>query len=281
MRQDEQIKQEIIQILRNLEKKESKAFGIGALAFLITAGVLTLIGFLLFEFTNLNFQGAWEIGTIVGILLISFVICATVFNSIVEPESEASALLYKEKFPDNTSEREKADRILAATEKPSTANSLRNKLGIKRLAEVKREKEENEARWRREEARKAFVITSSFKCSACGASINIERLGQSLRCKKCDKQLKMPLYVSCPSCASNSTKIVSPEEQVKGHSKGKLAGALMYGPAGLLAGAILDGVKDATVGNIQKSIKKHKLKCTDCNHIWAIKVPAVEKSTRE
>ena len=271
MKQEAPFKKDIVEILQKLQAKNSKAF---TFTFWTTAGVLAIIGVITFKFSILNLQGVWVFFSIVGGLLFSLFFSAIVSDCTSGPECETAANLYKTKFPNNTDERKIADRILATIETPSSANSLRKTLKLKSVEEVKVEKEESDARRRLEQAQKAFEVTPSFKCSA---SINVESIGQVLRCHSCNEQLKMPTHVACPKCASYSTRIVSPEEQVKRHSEGKTAGALMYGPAGLIAGAVLDGAKDAVLGNIQKAFKKTKLHCTACNYMWAIKVPKINQ----
>jgi hypothetical protein len=62
--------------------------------------------------------------------------------------------------------------------------------------------------------------------------------------------------------------MTSPEEQAR-TSKGKLAGTLMYGPAGLLAGAVLDGVKK----EIKKPFYETRFLCMSCHRTWAIELP--------
>ncbi|MFH1918367.1 MAG: hypothetical protein ABIP48_00555 [Planctomycetota bacterium] len=272
MTSDDHIEREIVEILQVLAKRQTWGYLMAGLVFFFVAGgALALVGLLGLRFSAFEYEGAWAViggGSVLALCIAAFV------NTVNEYSAcKAAKKWYYEKFPLNSTERRTADRVLAGIEEPEqAANSLREKLRIKRLKQVKQVKQEEEEA-REAKARNPFEITSSFKCSACGASVDVVRLGQTVHCGKCNKRLQMPWRVACPVCVRSDVRIISPEEQVKPRTQGKWAGTLMAGPAGFIAGAVLDGAKDAVFGGIERSLKKPKCECKACGHTWAIKLP--------
>ena len=273
MKSEGSIKQEIGPILERLSAKENKAGGLGCVVWFLVAGLLAALGVLIFQTEVVPTKIPWVIGTVAVVLLVSFVSFGAVYNSIFEPAAKLASSEYDERFPPNSPDRKAADQVLAKLEEPGSAQ-LRTAVGVESEQEVERERQEREAERKLDQAAKAFEIASSFQCGACGATVSVERLGQSVTCAKCKKTLRMPWRIECPSCAADEVQVVSADEQVRKDDKGKLAGTLMYGPAGWIAGAILDEVKDAVVGDALRSFKKPRLRCGNCGRTWAIKIPA-------
>lgn len=131
------------------------------------------------------------------------------------------------------------------------------------------------------------VITRKFACSLCGRAVRVERAGTTTICRKCRCDLRVP-YSPCPTCGNAASIIVSPQEQVPPptsttDNRGKLAGGLMYGPAGLIGGAVVDGV-NRSISNASKegfrvlrlAFASHKYRCSACGYLWATLLPPVD-----
>ena len=271
---EQQIEQQIVGILNELEAKKSKTMASAGIGFFASGGILTLAAVVMFQLSELEFEGGWAILTVVGVIVLSLATFGQIYASSENRALEGSVLSYTSKFGQDWTQRNTADRVLTRMAKPGTvADRLRIELGIKTVDERRRERNERQDARKLEEARNAFEVTSSFRCGVCGAAVNALQFGQILRCRKCSQRLQMPSFVACPVCAASDVRIVSPEEQVKRSTEGKVAGTLMYGPAGFVAGALRDEVEDAVFGGIKKALKKPKLQCGACGHSWAIKVP--------
>ncbi|MFH1918366.1 MAG: hypothetical protein ABIP48_00550 [Planctomycetota bacterium] len=169
------IKREIVEILEDLEKKHTRGCLMGALAFLVAGVTLPLLGLLVFTFSALEFQGAWAVGSIIGGLLLTFGIAMGVIETIQDPALEAAATWYKDKFPENSTERRTADRVLACIEQPEdAANSLRGKLEVKSPKHLKQEKGRRlealrEGQRAAERKRVEQAKESVGKCPNCGS----------------------------------------------------------------------------------------------------------------
>ena len=126
--------------------------------------------------------------------------------------------------------------------------------------------------------RKLGVVVPTFRCSLCNAAVTPEHGNTSVDCPKCRVHLAVPYSPQCPSCGHTSSRIVTPEEQVtpvQKDSKGTTAGALIYGPVGVLAGGLLDGIRTGIkemFRGIAVSFHTHKFECSKCKTQWAIRL---------
>ena len=127
------------------------------------------------------------------------------------------------------------------------------------------------------------VVIPRFRCSLCNAAVAPEHGKPSVDCPQCRVHLAVPYSPTCPSCGHTSSRIVTPEEQVapiQKDSKGTTAGALIYGPVGVLAGGLLDGIrsgiKEAFRG-IAVSFHSHRYECSKCKTKWAVRLQPAKR----
>jgi len=135
--------------------------------------------------------------------------------------------------------------------------------------------------------RKLGIVLPTFRCSLCQSQTKVTRMGEVVECPKCKIKLDVPTHPVCPECGNTSIRIITPEEQVpqaKKDSRGKMAGALMYGPAGLIAGALLDGVKKEAKESSRASRVascRHLYYCDSCKSKWGTTLRAARRSGLE
>jgi hypothetical protein len=65
----------------------------------------------------------------------------------------------------------------------------------------------------------------------------------------------------CPRCGAENVQLLQESSSSGAATAGKTAGALLYGPVGLIAGAILDGMKDGLTGRGKNVVHYQCLRC--------------------
>jgi DNA-directed RNA polymerase subunit RPC12/RpoP len=65
----------------------------------------------------------------------------------------------------------------------------------------------------------------------------------------------------CPQCGSTKVTPCSAATHT-----GKLAGAILFGLAGVVAGAVIDGVHD----KVKQSVQGKECQCASCGHRWVV-----------
>lgn len=259
-----EIKQTIMQILQPLQRKIDRSRTVALLGLLVAVGLAIL--------TYPLGGGLGLASAIIGMSVLGILVVVIAISELAEDRAHKS---YSKAFPPNSTERSLADRILSSLDEPKlAADAFRKKL-VKSAEETRRAeqaKEEAEAALRRmQRARDTWTITDTFKCASCDSCIDWRPGGKNNICPECKATLCLPADMACPSCGGTSIGIMS---RPRGTGTGKLAGALMYGPAGLLAGSVLDSVKDGLEKQVRQKIRNPVLCCESCKTYWGIRVPA-------
>ncbi|MBM4288932.1 MAG: hypothetical protein FJ135_12475 [Deltaproteobacteria bacterium] len=259
---EQEIKHTILKILQPLEQKENRAgmvTGIGLLAAIGLSILTYVLGF--------------GLGSAAIIGVSAFGIAGGACAIISEPAKNRAFKSYCQTFPPNSTERSSADRILSSLDEPKlAANAIRKKLGVKSAEEVRRgeqaRSEAEAAMSRMKRTRDAWTITDTFKCGSCDSYVDWSQGGKNNNCPRCKATLFLPADMACPSCGGSSIGIIS-----KPRRTGKLTGLLMYGPVGLVAGSVLDSVKDGLERQVRQKIRNPVFCCESCKTFWGIKMP--------
>ena len=274
-----EIRNQIDAILKAQQKQTDTAAALGFLVGLAVGGAAGWIAH------TSGLEGFWPAG--VGILGLVVAVGA-VAGALSEAAARRAVAAYRQAFPDGSQERQVANGVLAAIGKPPAAEILCQKLRIRSVKQqrIEEEKQERERKSREharelEAARKAFPITSSFLCGKCRAAVDVACSGQVVTCGRCGTGLRVPVQPVCPGCASRRTGVITERSTPKQPShKGKLASLLMYGPAGLVGGAILDGITNSLTGASSAGpSEKHVFHCSACGRKWAVALPGRNDET--
>ena len=116
----------------------------------------------------------------------------------------------------------------------------------------------------------------------CDTPVDISETNQIIQCSNCKTNLLVPEKPNCPECGEADTQLVSPEEQVNkidSGSEGKLGGAAMAGPVGMIVGARIDEVNkkiSEEVRNVKVYLKSPLFTCNECQAKWAFKLPQAD-----
>jgi len=131
------------------------------------------------------------------------------------------------------------------------------------------------------------VLTPNFKCAICGKRPKVRDSGRVFYCRTCAQELTPPSLMPCPFCGSSSVTIATPEEQVaavRDDGRAKTAGSLIFGPVGLIAGALWDVVlliPKSLSRQLEVAVSSHLFVCAKCKGSWATKLyPVAEQLPR-
>jgi len=242
-----QVKQKINQFVNELKIKEKRyqkvSTYIGVGLFILTISAFVFL-------TDLHIED-WKVWLVLTCFLvgISFAIGYTIFWLFCCPVIRRIGRSYINEFPAEDIRLE-ADKILYSTI-----------LNIETLPRLKRF---------------IGVITSRFVCLSCWKAARFNEAGNLANCKKCKSLLVLPVHhPPCPFCGKKKTIMVTPEEQIapiRDH-QGVVAGSLKYGPAGILAGGIMDAIYrpfKLAFRSFLVSTKRHRYECKACYKKWAI-----------
>ncbi|MCX6054400.1 MAG: hypothetical protein NTZ74_05705 [Chloroflexi bacterium] len=271
---DPEVKRTIQNILHQLKKDDKYNWffvGGGFLAGLASIPVL--------EYFNLEKTPYVMIG-------VAFLFSGLIAAVIVSDSSQKRAVkAYQEAFQEDSSERGVADRIVAALDEPKTAvESLCEGLGLLRgekarkvelakAEELRQLAETERSRNHISHTQETFPITGQFECGSCNRNVDWMKGARNYVCHYCKVTLMLPSRMICPSCGGAKIRIMSkPQHTVS------LAGLLMYGPAGLLAGKVIDSVVGDLKQDMQEKIKDPVFCCETCKKYWGVKLPVAMRA---
>lgn len=246
-------KQKIEEIVNSLDAKERHyrklAFVVGIVVSIVLNSISFLLGHFFGYFSSLGLLVFWLIVSLSLVWAIFVLAFQLVSSFFVEKRARA---LYLRTFATPEDHRT-ADSVLAEVGRSLlTLRRLRRKLGI---------------------------TIRRFRCSVCNSSVKAEYVGQIIQCRRCKTNLQVPVSPCCPECGNEKTRIITPDEQVppaKGKVGGKIIGGCLYGPVGIIAGAIVDGINSAIssiIRSIRVAFKRHLYYCEKCKFKWGIKLP--------
>ena len=271
---EREINQTIQKILQQ-RKEDEKYFWI-----IIACGFLaSIVGYFVKESLDVGNIPLWLI------VLLPILIGISAVGFIVDSSQNRAVKAYKEAFQEDSSERSVADRIVAVLEEPKEpVISLCAGLGILRgekarkaeLAKVEELRQLAETESPRNyisHTHETFPITSQFECGSCDRNIDWKKGARNYACHYCKVTLMLPSRMICPSCRGAKIRIMSkPQHTVT------LAGLLMYGPAGLLAGTVIDSVVGDLKQDMQDKIKDPVFCCETCKKFWGVKLPVAMRA---
>jgi hypothetical protein len=272
---EQEIKRTIQKILQQLKEDDKYIWFIIACGFLASIG-----GYFLLDFLDVGNTPFWL--TVFLPVIIGF----SAVGIISDSSQKRAVKAYKEAFQEDSSERGVADRIVAVLEEPKdSVISLCAGLGILRgekareaelsKAEEQRQLAETESSWNHiSHIQETFPITSQFECGSCNRTVDWMKGARNYVCHYCKVTLMLPSRMTCPSCGGAKIRIMSkPQHTVT------LAGLLMYGPAGLLAGTVIDNVVGDLKQDMQEKIKDPVFCCETCKKFWGVKLPVAMRDS--
>jgi uncharacterized protein len=108
----------------------------------------------------------------------------------------------------------------------------------------------------------APTISQRFSCARCGRFLDGVHFGAVITCPACQGTIRIPESQACHYCGSGNVRICRPNAR----GSGAAAGALMYGPVGLLAGGLMDAAKR---GLLVDDSPEEAYECSACRKRWA------------
>jgi len=271
MTSEDELKRDIDMFIDTLKKTEKSLNRIGMAA---GVGASVVLGILLLIMVSTDREDAmsfseWVVIVVLVIILYLYIgrqIGAGVKQLAMIPAEKRLRADYTLRFT-NPDVRRSADRLLAAVEVqriflPESGHYL-----IKEMKILERIRGN------------LLGITYGFICSQCNAHVECDHMGQVIQCKRCKTELIVPSNPHCPKCGKQTCLIVTPEQQVaplRNESKGKVAGGLIYGPVGIIAGALLDFIvrlPKLAIRQASVATARHLYYCGECGSKWAVRLP--------